>query len=272
VAEESTSFPGVSQPVSEGGLGFDYKWNMGWMNDTLRFMERDALYRQWHASDIGFGLVYAFSEKFMLPLSHDEVVHGKGPLIDKMPGDAWQKRANLRALFSLMWAHPGKKLLFMGGEIAQGREWSHDRQLDWEILQDPGHAGIQTLVGDLNALYRAEGALHHSDADPEGFRWLIEGGGEGSLFAFVRTSKHGGAPLVFAVNMTPTPRERVRLGVPAGGYWREILNSDAERYGGGNLGNGGGVSSAPEPWSGFDQSIHVTVPPLGAILLRHEGS
>ena len=275
IAEESTSFPGVTQAVGSGGLGFSYKWNMGWMNDTLRFMERESAYRQWHGSDIGFGLVYAFSEKFMLPLSHDEVVHGKGPLIDKMPGDAWQKRANLRALFSLMWAHPGKKLMFMGGEIAQLREWNHDRQIDWDLLQDPAHAGIQSLVRDLNRLYASEGALHHSDADPEGFRWLIEGaspdGGGGSLFAFLRSSRYGAPPILFAVNMTPAPRHGTRLGVPSGGRWREILNSDADLYGGANIGNGGDVHTQGVESHGFDQSVEVTLPPLGAIILRYEG-
>ena len=271
IAEESTSFPGVTQPVEQGGLGFSYKWNMGWMNDTLRFMERDPLYREWHGADIGFGLVYAFSEKFLLPLSHDEVVHGKGSLIAKMPGDAWQQRANLRALFSLMWTHPGKKLLFMGGEFGQWREWNHDRQLDWDLLQDPAHAGLQSLVRDLNRLYVAEGALHHSDADPDGFRWLVEGGEGGSTFAFVRSSKYGARPLLIAINMTPAPREGFRLGVPTGGHWAEVLNSDAGLYGGSNVGNAGGVQAEDRPGNGFDRSVVVTLPPLGAVVLLHEG-
>ncbi|WP_437441254.1 1,4-alpha-glucan branching protein GlgB [Sphingomonas morindae] len=272
VAEESTSFPGVTRPVAEGGLGFDYKWNMGWMNDTLRFMERDPLYRPWHGADIGFGLVYAFSERFILPLSHDEVVHGKGALIEKMPGDPWQRHANLRALYSLMWMHPGKKLLFMGGEIAQRREWSHDRQLDWELLQEEGPAGVQRLLADLNRLYRSEGALHHSDADSRGFRWLIEGGDHGSIFAFVRQSAYGAAPLIVAVNMLPTVIERVVLGAPAAGRWAEIFNSDAALYGGGNIGNAGTVVTTGDAAQGFDQSLAVTLPPLGAILLRYEGT
>jgi 1,4-alpha-glucan branching enzyme len=271
LAEESTSFPGVTAPVTDGGLGFSYKWNMGWMNDTLRFMERDPMFRRWHGSDVGFGLVYAFSEKFMLPLSHDEVVHGKGSLIGKMPGDDWQRRANLRALYSLMWAHPGKKLLFMGGELAQVREWNHDRQLDWELLDDPGHAGVKALVADLNRLYAAEGSLHLGDADPEGFRWLVEGGEGGSLFAFLRLSRHGTAPILFAVNMEPIPRV-VRLGVPDGGRWEEILNSDAGGYGGGNVGNLGGVVAEDRGEHGFDRSVTVTVPPLGAIFLRAQGA
>jgi 1,4-alpha-glucan branching enzyme len=272
IAEESTAWPGVTEPVERGGLGFSYKWNMGWMNDTLRYMEHDPIHRGWHGNDIGFGLVYAFSEKFVLPLSHDEVVHGKGALIAKMPGDDWQKRANLRALLSLMWTHPGKKLLFMGGEIGQWQEWSHDRQLDWTLLDHPGHKGLQTLVGDLNALYRAEGALHHSDADPAGFRWLIEGGGGTSLFAFVRSSNYGAPPLIAAINMTPVPRHGFRLGAPIAGRWREVLNSDADRYGGGNIGNGGVVETSAAGLHGFGQSLDLTLPPLGAILLRYEGS
>ena len=272
IAEESTSFPGVSAPVAEGGLGFDYKWNMGWMNDTLRFMERDPIHRSWHGSDIGFGLVYAFSEKFVLPLSHDEVVHGKGSLIGKMPGDDWQKRANLRALYGLMWTHPGKKLLFMGDEIAQPREWSHDRQIDWDLLDDPGHAGIQALVRDLNRLYVGEGALHMSDADPDGFRWLVEGGGDGdSLFAFVRSSRYGAPPLIVAINMTLRVLDGYRLGAPASGHWAEVLNSDASLYGGGNIGNGGGVVAGDQPSHGFGHSLVLTVPPLAVVVLRHEG-
>lgn len=271
IAEESTAWPGVTEPVESGGLGFSYKWNMGWMNDTLRFMERDPIHRGWHGNDVGFGLVYAFSEKFVLPLSHDEVVHGKHSLIAKMPGDAWQKRANLRALLGLMWTHPGKKLLFMGGELGQWDEWHHDGQLAWELLDDPGHAGLQRLVGDLNALYRGEGALHHSDADPRGFRWLVEGG-EASVFAFCRFSAYGGAPLVVAVNMTPVPHHGFRLGAPAAGRWREVLNSDADRYGGGNIGNGGDVWTGPAGLHGFEDSLSLTIPPLGAIILRHEGN
>jgi 1,4-alpha-glucan branching enzyme len=271
IAEESTAWPGVTAPVDHGGLGFSYKWNMGWMNDTLRYMEREPVHRGWHGSDVGFGLTYAFSERFVLPLSHDEVVHCKQSLIAKMPGDAWQKRANLRALLGLMWLHPGKKLLFMGSELGQWEEWNHDRQLDWALAEDPGHAGLLRLVGDLNRVYRQEGALHHSDADPRGFRWLIEGGDETSLFAFVRSSDYGAPPLVAAINMTPVPREGFRLGVPLPGSWTEILNSDAAIYGGGNIGNAGAVESEPVPLHGYDQSFLLTLPPLGAILLRYEG-
>jgi 1,4-alpha-glucan branching enzyme len=234
-------------------------------------MEREPVHRGWHGSDVGFGLTYAFSERFVLPLSHDEVVHGKQSLIAKMPGDAWQKRANLRALLGLMWLHPGKKLLFMGSELGQWEEWNHDRQLDWALAEDPGHAGLLRLVGDLNRVYRQEGALHHSDADPRGFRWLIEGGDETSLFAFVRSSDYGAPPLVAAINMTPVPREGFRLGVPLPGSWTEILNSDAAIYGGGNIGNAGAVESEPVPLHGYDQSFLLTLPPLGAILLRYEG-
>jgi 1,4-alpha-glucan branching enzyme len=271
IAEESTAWPGVTEPVDRGGLGFSYKWNMGWMNDTLRFMERDPIHRGWHTNDVGFGLVYAFSEKFVLPLSHDEVVHGKGSLIEKMPGDAWQKRANLRALLSLMWTHPGKKLLFMGAELGQWEEWNHDAELAWHLAGYPDHASIQRLVGDLNALYRQEGALHHSDADPRGFRWLIEGGAE-TIFAFCRFSAYGGAPLVVAINMTPAPHPGFRLGAPLAGRWRELLNSDAERYGGSNVGNAGEVQTEAAPLHGFDQSLALTLPPLGAVLFRYEGS
>ncbi|RAK52226.1 1,4-alpha-glucan branching enzyme [Phenylobacterium deserti] len=271
IAEESTAWPGVTAAVEHGGLGFTYKWNMGWMNDTLRYFERDPIHRGWHGGDIGFGLSYAFSERYILPLSHDEVVHGKGSLIEKMPGDRWQKFANLRALFGLMWAHPGKKLLFMGGELAQWAEWNHDRELDWGLLQQPEHHGIQRLVADLNRLYRTEGALHHTDADPRGFSWLIENDHGMGLFAFVRRSFHGGAPILVLLNTTPVPRTGVRVGVPESGQWRQILNSDAEIYGGGNFGSGGTVRTAAEPDHGHAQSLELSFPPLAAVFLRYEG-
>lgn len=271
IAEESTAWPGVTAPVESGGLGFSYKWNMGWMNDTLRYMERDPLYRRWHGGDIGFGLVYAFSEKFVLPLSHDEVVHGKGALIEKMPGDRWQKLANLRAYFAFMWGHPGKKLLFMGGELAQSREWNHDRELDWGLLQQAEHAGIQRLVGDLNRLYAREGALHHTDADPRGFEWIVEHDPASSVFVFLRRSFHGGAPVIVALNMTPEVRRGYRIGAPEAGEWREILNTDAEIYGGGNIGNAGAVRTAPHPCHGRAQSLELTLPPLAGVFLKYEG-
>jgi 1,4-alpha-glucan branching enzyme len=269
LAEESTAWPGVSAPISEGGLGFSYKWNMGWMHDTLSYMERDPLYRAWHHNELTFGLVYAFSERFVLPLSHDEVVHGKGSLYGKMPGDPWRKLANLRAYLSFMWAHPGKKLLFMGCELGQEREWSHDRELDWWLLERPGHAGLQRLVRDLNALYAAEPALHASDADPAGFRWLVGDDQANSVFAFLRTGP-GGKPLLFAVNMTPEPRYGYRIGAPVGGRWREVLNSDAGSYGGGNIGSGGAVEARHEPAHGQPFALDVVLPPLGAVILKPE--
>jgi 1,4-alpha-glucan branching enzyme len=271
IAEESTAWPGVTAPVENGGLGFSFKWNMGWMNDTLRYFERDPVHRRWHGGDLGFGLVYAFSEKFVLPLSHDEVVHGKGALIAKMPGDRWRRFANLRAYLGFMWGHPGKKLLFMSGEFAQEREWSHDRQLDWDLLPDPEHNGVRRLVGDLNRIYREEGALHHTDADPRGFQWIVENDAESSVFVFLRRSFHGGAPIIVACNMTPAPRPAFRIGAPEAGLWREILNTDASVYGGGNIGATGIVRSVPNPWNGWPSTMDLTIPPLGVVFLRFEG-
>jgi 1,4-alpha-glucan branching enzyme len=268
IAEESTAWPGVTAPVDQGGLGFTYKWNMGWMNDTLQYMHRDPVHRSWHGGDIGFGLVYAFSEKFILPLSHDEVVHGKGALLSKMPGDRWRQFANLRALFALMWAHPGKKLLFMGGEFGQQREWNHDRELDWALVEEPEHQGLQRLVGDLNRIYRTEGALHHTDADPRGFSWIAENDNGDGVFVFERRSFHGGAPVVVAVNMTPTPRHGRRAPVPLTGRWAEILNTDAALYGGSDLGNQGRVTSFSAEGAEW---VEITLPPLAAVFLRYEG-
>jgi 1,4-alpha-glucan branching enzyme len=271
IAEESTAWPGVTQPVSELGLGFAYKWNMGWMHDTLRYMARDPVHRSHHHDDIAFGLLYAFSERFILPLSHDEVVHGKGSLIGRMPGDRWQKFANLRAYFGFMWAHPGKKLLFMGGEIAQEREWNHDGEVDWFLLDDPGHAGIQRLVRDLNGLYRREPALHRRDASGEGFRWIIGDDRANSVFAFLRQGEPGDAPVLVVCNMTPAPRHHYRIGVPRPGYWREIANTDSRFYGGSDLGNDGGAATTAQPAHGEPQSLALTVPPLATIMLRAEG-
>lgn len=270
IAEESTAWPGVSNPVSQGGLGFNYKWNMGWMHDTLSYMARDPVHRAWHQNELTFGLLYAFSERFVLPLSHDEVVHGKGSLLGKMPGDRWRQFANLRAYFAFMWAHPGKKLLFMGGELAQPTEWNHDSQLPWDLLQSADHAGVQMLIRDLNAVYKEEGALHRSDADPEGFGW-IRTDAEAGVFAFRRQASGGDAPLVFIVNMTPEPRTSYRIEVPAAGVWSERLNTDSQRYGGGNIGNGGRVQSEPGA-EGRPHTLDLVLPPLGAILLRHEGN
>jgi len=271
IAEESTAWPGVTQPVSELGLGFTYKWNMGWMHDTLQYMERDPVHRSYHHSEMTFGLLYGFSEKFILPLSHDEVVHGKGSLIGKMPGDRWQKFANLRAYFGFMWTHPGKKLLFMGGEIAQEREWSHDREIDWFLLDNPEHAGIQRLVRDLNHTYRSERALHVRDSDPGGFRWMVGDDRSNSVFAYLRHGREGDAPLLVVCNMTPAPRHNYRIGVPQGGAWREIVNTDSRFYGGSDMGNQGALHATPAPAHGEPQSIELTLPPLATLILRAEG-
>ncbi|MBS7696517.1 MAG: 1,4-alpha-glucan branching protein GlgB [Chelatococcus sp.] len=266
IAEESTAWPGVSKPVAEGGLGFSYKWNMGWMHDTLQYIERDPVYRSYHHDEIGFGLVYAFSEKFVLPLSHDEVVHGKRSLLGKMPGDRWQRFANLRAYFGFMWSHPGKKLLFMGGEIAQEREWNHDRAIDWDLLAEPEHGGIQRLVRDLNRVYRAERALHERDSEGAGFRWIVGDDRKNSVFAFLRTGREG-RPVLVVINMTPVPHADYHVGVPQGGRWAEILNSDAAIYGGSNMGNAGGVEANRQPSHGEPFSLSLTIPPLATILL-----
>ncbi|WP_181705182.1 1,4-alpha-glucan branching protein GlgB [Chthonobacter rhizosphaerae] len=268
IAEESTAWPGVSAPLEQGGLGFHYKWNMGWMHDTLHYMEEDPINRRWHHDSMTFGMVYAWSEKFMLPLSHDEVVHGKGSLLNKMPGDPWQKRANLRAYYGFMWAHPGKKLLFMGGEIGQWREWNHDGSIDWHLLDDPGHAGIQALVRDLNRLYAAEAALHATDADPNGFAWAVGDDRENSVFAFLRKPADGGPPILAVSNLTPVPRHDYRVGVPLPGFWREILNTDAAEYGGSGLGNGGGREAEAVSAHGQPQSLPLTLPPLATVWLK----
>ncbi|MGE5151534.1 MAG: 1,4-alpha-glucan branching protein GlgB [Rhodospirillaceae bacterium] len=271
IAEESTAWPGVTQPVSELGLGFSYKWNMGWMHDTLHYMARDPVYRSYHHDGLTFGLIYAFSERFILPLSHDEVVYGKGSLLGRMPGDRWQKFANLRAYFGFMWSHPGKKLLFMGGEIAQEREWNHDGEIDWFLLDDPNHAGMQRLVRDLNALYGREPALHRRDASGEGFRWVIGDDRSNSVFAFLRQGVQGDPPVLVVCNMTPAPRHHYRIGVPQAGYWREIANTDSRFYGGSDLGNDGGAATTADAAHGEPQSLDLTLPPLATIMLRAEG-
>ena len=245
IAEESTAWPGVSAPVGEGGLGFDYKWNMGWMHDSLEYMKRDPVHRAWHHDELGFSMVYAYSERYVLPLSHDEVVHGKGSLLGKMPGDRWRQLANLRAYLAFMWAHPGKKLLFMGGELGQEEEWNHDAELPWHLLEREDHAGVQRLVGDLNRLYRDEPALHRLDADPAGFEWLVGGDAANSVFAFLRTGRERDAPIAFVVNMTPQPHAGYRLPLPRDGRWREILNTDAGTYGGSGRGNAGICVAVP---------------------------
>jgi 1,4-alpha-glucan branching enzyme len=268
IAEESTAWPGVSRPISEGGLGFAFKWNMGWMHDTLRYMELDPVHRPWHHNDMTFGLLYAFSENFVLPLSHDEVVYGKHSLIGKMPGDHWQRFANLRAYFGFMWGHPGKKLLFMGGEIAQEREWGHDDELDWPGLGDPLRQGVQRLVRDLNRLYASEPALHQRDAVSTGFRWVIGDDRTNSVFAFFRYGDEATLPVLVVCNMTPVPRTGYGIGVPRPGAWRELLNSDSAIYGGSNMGNSGVVETVPVQRHGEAQSLELTLPPLASIYLR----
>lgn len=270
VAEESTAFPGVTTPVAAGGLGFHFKWNMGWMNDSLRYMEADWAERRGHHGMIGFGLSYAFSERFVLPLSHDEVVHGKRSLLGRMPGDRAQQFAGLRAYLGFMWTHPGKKLLFMGGELGQPAEWNHDRELDWPALADPAHAGIRALVRDLNALYRAEGALHHGDADPAGFEWIIGDDTANGVFAFLRRSAYGAPSLLCIVAMSPDRLRDYRIGVMPG-RWRLLLDSDAGRYGGSGPAGEWVVTADPVPAHGRAASLTLTLPPLSLLILRYEG-
>ncbi|MCY7316856.1 MAG: 1,4-alpha-glucan branching protein GlgB [Rubrivivax sp.] len=265
LAEESTAFPAVSRPTYAGGLGFHYKWNMGWMNDTLQYMRRDPVHRAHHHREMSFGLVYAFNENFVLPISHDEVVHGKGSLLAKMPGDAWQQFANLRAYYGFMWGHPGKKLLFMGCEFAQGREWNHDQSLDWHLLQEPSHAGVQSLVRDLNRLYASSPALHSRDCTREGFEWIDAGDAARSLLSFVRKGR-GGTLMLVVCNFAPVVHEGLRLGVPAAGTWREVLNTDSSFYGGSNVGTPlGSARSEPVASHGRAQSIVLTVSPLASV-------
>jgi len=271
IAEESTAWPMVSRPLYVGGLGFGLKWDMGWMHDTLKYMARDPIHRKYHHNEMTFRAMYAFTENFVLPLSHDEVVHGKGSLIGKMPGDHWRKLANLRLLYGYMWAQPGKKLLFMGGELAQYREWNHDASLDWDLLQDESHAGISHWLEDLNRLYREDPAMHELDVSPDGFEWIDANDAENSVLSFLRKGKDG-EPVVAVFHFTPNPRDNYRIGVPEGGHWREILNSDAERYGGSNRGNMGGVDAVPVPLHGRTHSLTLTLPPLGVVFLKREPS
>ena len=269
IAEESTAFPGVSRPTDQGGLGFGFKWNMGWMNDTLSYMSKDPIHRRWHHNQMTFALTYAYSENFILPISHDEVVHGKGSMIGKMPGQGGEKFANLRALYAYMWCHPGKKLLFMGQEFAQGREWNHGGSLDWHLLGNDMHKGVQNLIRDLNSLYRGEPSLHATDSRGDGFYWLDANDAERSIYAFVRQAE-GAKRLVVLANMTPIGRDAYQVGLPAGGVWREVMNTDATAYagaGGGNMGNVVAEKSGAQgqPWSA---SVHL--PPLSVIVLREE--
>jgi 1,4-alpha-glucan branching enzyme len=271
IAEESTAWPGVSRPVHAGGLGFGYKWNMGWMNDTLRYMSREPIHRRWAHSDMTFGMLYAFSENFMLPLSHDEVVHGKGSILTRMPGDDWQRFANLRAYYGFMFGHPGKKLNFMGNEIAQAREWNFDQSLDWHLLEEHRHRGVQALFTDLNRLYRSAPALHALDCDPAGFEWLVENDNENSVLVFLRKGRAGDPPVLVACNFTPVPRHGYRVGVPLEGGFVERLNTDAAVYGGSNLGNGGYVAVQPVPSHGHARSVEMTLPPLATLFLEWGG-
>jgi 1,4-alpha-glucan branching enzyme len=267
IAEESTAWPMVSRPLYLGGLGFGMKWNMGWMHDTLDYMRQEPIFRKYHHDRLTFSIWYAFFENFVLALSHDEVVHGKGSLIGKMPGDDWQQFANLRLLYGYMWAHPGKKLLFMGGEFGQRREWVHEGSLEWAALRYPAHAGVQRWIADLNALYRAEQSLHELDFDQGGFEWIDCHDADASVISFLRRSREG-PPVLVVCNFTPVPRRNYTVGVPEGGHWRELLNGDATIYGGSGMGNFGGVDAAPVAAQGRFHSVTLTLPPLAALFLK----
>jgi 1,4-alpha-glucan branching enzyme len=269
VAEESTAWPMVSRPTWLGGLGFSMKWNMGWMNDTLAYITQDPIYRRYHHNNLTFGQLYAYSENFVLPFSHDEVVHGKQSLLGKMPGDAWQKFANLRLLLTYQTASPGKKLNFMGNECGQGREWSEKWELDWSLLDIDWHAGVKAAMRDLNHLYRDIPALHELDFDVAGFQWVDCHDADQSILTFLRRDKHGRA-VICAFNFTPVPRDGYRIGCPEPGFWREIFNSDSSFYGGGNSGNGAGLMSEEKPWMGFEQSLVLTLPPLAGVILAQD--
>ena len=270
VAEESTAWPLVSRPTSVGGLGFGFKWNMGWMHDTLRYFAKDPIYRKFHHNDLTFGLLYAFNENFILPLSHDEAVHGKGSLLGKMSGDRWQRFANLRAYYTFMWTHPGKKLLFMGGEFAQAREWNHDIGLDWHLLDDGMHRGVQHLVRDLNRLYVGCTALYELDTEPEGFAWIDASNAAQSVLSFIRRGRDPSDSAVIVCNFTPIVRHDYRIGVPHRGRWRERINSDAVEYGGSGVGNGGAIRSDDYAIHGHECSVRLTLPPLATLVLTFE--
>jgi 1,4-alpha-glucan branching enzyme len=270
IAEESTAWPMVSRPTYIGGLGFGMKWDMGWMHDTLRYMSKEPIHRRYHHNDLTFRMLYAFTENYMLPLSHDEVVHGKGSLLAKMPGDGWQKFANLRLLLALMYAQPGKKLLFMGAEFAQGREWDHDTSLEWHLLEHPQHEGVQRWVEDLNRFRNGDPAMYELDFDPAGFNWIDANDSENSIIALIRRARDVNDVVVAAFNFTPVPRHNYRIGVPSGGRWLEVLNSDAPDYAGSGQGNLGGADAAPIPWHGHYHSLTLTLPPLGAVFFKPE--
>jgi len=268
LAEESTAWPSVSKPTYLGGLGFGFKWNMGWMHDTLEYFSKEPIYRRYHHNELTFGLLYAFSENFVLPLSHDEVVHGKGSLLAKMPGDRWQQLANLRSLFGWMWAHPGKQLLFMGGELAQPWEWNHDASLPWDLLQYDEHRGVQELVRSMNRLYAGEPALYERDHSPEGFRWIDASDVDNNILSFLRYSADGERAVACIASLSPVPRHAYRIGLPFGGRWEEMLNTDAAEFGGSGVGNGGSVEATDETWHGLPYSAELTLPPLGVLWLR----
>jgi 1,4-alpha-glucan branching enzyme len=268
VAEESTAWPSVSRPTYLGGLGFTYKWNMGWMNDILEYVTKDPVYRRWDHRHLTFSLLYAFSENFILPFSHDEVVHGKGSMFRKVPGDDWQKAATLRALYGFMYSHPGKKLMFMGCEFGQYREWNYDQSLDWHALDKPLHRGLQRFVQDLNRVYRSEHAMHEVDFDPAGFQWIDCNDSENSVVSFIRRARNADDFVVSVLNFTPVPRDGYRIGVPVAGPYLELVNSDGDLYGGSNVGNGGAIFSEPIASHGCDQSLRLTLPPLGFLLLK----
>jgi 1,4-alpha-glucan branching enzyme len=269
VAEESTAWPGVSAPTYAGGLGFGFKWNMGFMNDTLRYMSREPIHRRYHHHDLTFGFLYAFSENFVLPISHDEVVHGKGSMLNKMPGDDWQQFANLRAYYGYMWGHPGKKLLFMGQEFAQREEWDDARALDWFLLDAGMHEGVRLLITDLNHAYRDLPALHARDCEPEGFEWLIGNDHNNSVLAFARHAP--GSPSVAIIsNMTPVPRSGYRVPLPATGIWRERINTDSAVYGGSNTGNQGKIIAHPAEGGGWPAYADLTLPPLSTLIIVHD--
>jgi 1,4-alpha-glucan branching enzyme len=268
IAEESTAWPMVSRPIYLGGLGFGYKWNMGWMHDTLDYMSKDPVFRSYQHNEITFSLVYAFSENFILPLSHDEVVYGKGSMIGKMPGDEWRKFANLRLLYGFMFGHPGKKLLFMGGEFGQWSEWNHDSSLDWHLLEHPLHSGLLRWIRDLNTFYRGRPSLYEVDFDAAGFEWVDCTDSQRSVVCFLRKGKTPGDVTVFCCNFTPVPRHNYRVGVPFDCHWAEMLNSDAPLYGGSGQGNIGGAAAVPLPVHGRPYSLNLTLPPLGVVVFQ----
>lgn len=272
IAEESTAWPMVSRPTYVGGLGFGMKWNMGWMHDVTSYMSKDPVYRKYHHGELTFSMLYAFTENYVLPLSHDEVVHGKNSLVNKMPGDDWQRLANLRLILSYEFMHPGKKLLFMGGEMAQWAEWSHDHSLDWHLTQWERHSGIQKMVSDLNSIYRSIPALHELDFDPKGFEWIDCNDWENSTLAFLRKGTTSKDIVLIACNFTPIPRLDHRVGVPLSGFWEEILNTDANDYGGSGIGNAGGVNSEQVSWHGKNQSILIKLPPLASVVFRYKSN